>query len=400
MYVSEAYVPVTQELLEKTGMQYADFLLHYKYWKTKLLRGVRLKMKKIGFLVCLILISAFLPAVSAEIDTGEVVVKLQLGNSEMEVNGVLAAIDDSGTAPISVSGRTLVPIRAIIEAFGGGVSWNDSSKTAALTFSGDEVKLVIGKTEAYFNGEPHALDAAPEIIGGRTMLPIRFVAESFNFAVAWDGNTKTVWIIRDSFTGDEYKRLKEELREYGGSPYSEINGNKPYFKDYEKIAASFEYYETLDELGRCGVAEASAAVDLMPSEKRGDISKIKPTGWKNAKYGIVPGGYVYNRCHLLGFQLTGENANARNLITGTRYLNVDGMLPFENKVAGYIKNTGNHVMYRVTPVFDGENLLSSGVLMEALSVEDGGNGLSFCVFCYNVQPGINFDYATGGNALN
>lgn len=357
-------------------------------------------MKKLRFAIALILMLFFPVISSAEIDTGEVVVKLQLGNPEMEINGVSAAIDDSGTVPVSVSGRTLLPIRAVIEAFGGEVSWNDRTKTATLNVSGDKAELTVGKCEAYFNGSQRTLDTAPEIIGGRTMLPVRFAAESFNLAVAWDDASKIVWIIRDTFTADEYSRLKEQLAVYGGEPFTEINENKPYFKKYEKIPASFEYYETLDALGRCGVAEASAAKDLMPSEKRGDISKIKPTGWKNAKYEGVSGGYLYNRCHLLGFRLTGENANARNLITGTRYMNVDGMLPFENRVAEYIKSTGNHVMYRVTPVFDGENLLSSGVLMEAFSVEDEGEGLSFCVFCYNVQPGITLNYATGENTAD
>lgn len=357
-------------------------------------------MKKIRFLICLIVILAFSSAVSAEIDTGEVVVKLQLGNPEIEVNGVSEAIDNSGTVPVSVSGRTLLPIRAVIEAFGGEVSWDDRSKTAALSVSGDKAELTVGQCDAYFNGSKCTLDTPPEIIGGRTMLPVRFVAESFNFAVAWDEISKTVWIIRDSFTGDEYRRLKAGLKDYSGEVFSVINGNEPYFKDYEKIGASFEYYETLDNLGRCGVAEASAATDTMPAEKRGDISKIRPTGWKNAKYEGVPGGYVYNRCHLLGFQLTGENANERNLITGTRYMNVNGMLPFENMVAEYIKSTGNHVMYRVTPVFDGENLLSSGVLMEAFSVEDKGQGIAFCVFCYNVQPGVILNYATGENTAD
>ena len=324
-------------------------------------------------------------------------VKLQLGNPEIEVNGVAAAIDNSGTVPVSVSGRTLLPIRAVIEAFGGEVSWDDLTKTATLSVSGDKAELTVGKCDAYFNGSKRTLDTPPKIIGGRTMLPVRFVAESFNLAVAWDGATKTVWIIRDSFTEDEYSRLKAGLKDYSGEAFSAVNGNKPYFKDYEKIGASFEYYETLDNLGRCGVAEASAATDTMPAEKRGDISKIKPTGWKNAKYEGVPGGYVYNRCHLIGFQLTGENANEKNLITGTRYMNVEGMLPFENEVADYVASTGNHVLYRVTPAFVGPELVARGVEMEAYSVEDEGRGVCFHVYCYNVQPGVEIDYATGEN---
>ena len=143
------------------------------------------------------------------------------------------------------------------------------------------------------------------------------------------------------------------------------------------------------------MAEANIGQDLMPTEKRGAIGQVKPTGWHTVKYDQVEGKYLYNRCHLIGYQLTGENANEKNLITGTRYLNVDGMLPFENMVADYIKETGNHVLYRVTPVFNGNNLLASGVQMEAMSVEDKGAGISFNVFCYNVQPGVEINYADG-----
>ena len=160
---------------------------------------------------------------------------------------------------------------------------------------------------------------------------------------------------------------------------------------------SFEYYSDLDELGRCGTAYSSVGTDLMPTEKRGSISKVKPSGWQVSKYDFVDGKYLYNRCHLIGYQLTAENANEKNLITGTRYLNVDGMLPFENLVADYVKETENHVLYRVTPVFEGNNLVASGVLMEAESVEDAGDGVEYCVYVYNVQPGVEIDYATGEN---
>ena len=188
---------------------------------------------------------------------------------------------------------------------------------------------------------------------------------------------------------------------YSGSPYVEINQNVPYFADSELSKTSYEYYSDLDSLGRCGVCVASVGQDIMPTEKRGDIGSVKPTGWHTVKYaGVVDGNYLYNRCHLIGYQLTGENANNKNLITGTRYLNVEGMLPFENMVADYVKETGNHVMYRVTPVFDGNNLLVSGVLMEAKSVEDNGAGILFNVYCYNVQPGVTIDYATGDSALD
>ena len=184
---------------------------------------------------------------------------------------------------------------------------------------------------------------------------------------------------------------------YSGKPYVEINQNVPYFADSELSTTSYEYYSDLDSLGRCGVCIASVGQDIMPTEKRGDIGSVKPTGWHLVKYDNVDGKYLYNRCHLIAYMLAAENANPQNLITGTRYLNVQGMLPFETKVCDYVKNTGNHVLYRVTPIFDGDNLLADGVLMEAYSVEDAGEGISFCVFAYNVQPGIGIDYATGDN---
>ena len=185
---------------------------------------------------------------------------------------------------------------------------------------------------------------------------------------------------------------------YSGEPYAIVNGNIPYFTASDLTSESFEYYSDLDNLGRCGTAYASVGTDLMPTEKRGSISKVKPSGWQISKYDFVDGKYLYNRCHLIGYQLTAENANEKNLITGTRYLNVDGMLPFENLVADYVKETDNHVLYRVTPVFEGDNLVASGVLMEAESVEDEGDGVEYCVYVYNVQPGVVINYATGENA--
>lgn len=182
---------------------------------------------------------------------------------------------------------------------------------------------------------------------------------------------------------------------YDGKPYVVINDNDPDFTDADMTTTSFESYGELDGLGRCTTAFANIGKDLMPAEKRGSIGEVKPTGWQTAKYDNVDGKYLYNRCHLIGYQLTGENANEKNLITGTRYLNVDGMLPFENMVADYIKETNNHVLYRVTPVFSGDNLVASGVHMEAKSVEDNGDGVLFNVYCFNAQPGIAIDYATG-----
>ena len=174
-----------------------------------------------------------------------------------------------------------------------------------------------------------------------------------------------------------------------------INDDEPDFTEDELQPEAYESYSELDGLGRCGVAEAVIGEELMPTEKRGNIGQVKPSGWQTVKYDIVDGKYLYNRCHLIGYQLTAENANEENLITGTRYMNVEGMLPFENMVADYIRETGNHVMYRVTPVFEGDNLVASGVQMEAKSVEDDGEEICYNVYVYNVQPGIEVDYATG-----
>ena len=185
----------------------------------------------------------------------------------------------------------------------------------------------------------------------------------------------------------------EDIPAYSGDPYVVIDDNQPDFPEEDRTsAASFESYSPLDALGRCGPAYANVGRDLMPTEDRESISSVTPSGWINREY---DGEYLYNRCHLIGFQLTGENANEENLITGTRYMNVDGMLPFENLVADYVTETDNHVLYRVTPVFEGQNLVASGVQMEAWSVEDGGEGVCFNVYVYNVQPGITIDYATG-----
>ena len=187
---------------------------------------------------------------------------------------------------------------------------------------------------------------------------------------------------------------------YSGKAYTAVNGNKPYFTPDEITTKAFEKYGSLDQKGRCTAAFACCGTEIMPGEdeKRGSISNIIPTGWVQAKYDSISGKYLYNRCHLIGWQLSAENANNRNLITGTKYLNIEGMLPFENMVADYIEETGNHVMYRVTPFFEGNNLLASGVQLEAYSVEDDGDGICFNVYCYNVQPGIKIDYSTGDSS--
>ena len=194
--------------------------------------------------------------------------------------------------------------------------------------------------------------------------------------------------------GDSAPELTS-VQEYNQDAFCVVNGNVPQFSAKEITTDSFEEYGDLDPLGRCTVCTASIGKDLMPTEKRGAIGMVKPTGWHTVKYDGIDGNYLYNRCHLIGFQLTGENANTRNLITGTRYMNTEGMLPFENEVAEYVRRTKKHVMYRVTPDFRGRELVARGVQIEAYSVEDKGRGVSFNVYCYNVQPGIEIDYATG-----
>lgn len=212
-----------------------------------------------------------------------------------------------------------------------------------------------------------------------------------------------IWVLAQwLFGGDGGENIGhavsvEEVPAYSGQPYVIINENRPLFTDEELVTESYEQYGQLDRLGRCTVTMACIGPDLMPTEDRGQIGSVKPTGWIQNFYDSVDGGALYNRCHLIGFQLTGENANEKNLITGTRYLNVVGMLPFEDEVAEYVKSTGNHVLYRVTPIFRDNELVARGVQMEAQSVEDGGKGVCFHVYVYNVQPGIYIDYATGEN---
>lgn len=207
--------------------------------------------------------------------------------------------------------------------------------------------------------------------------------------------------ISNNATVENYANIKD-IPEYSGQIYANINNNIPYFNENDYTTEPFEKYSDLDERGRCGVAYANICKEIMPKdgEERGSISSVKPTGWKQKKYN---GEYLYNRCHLIGYQLSNENANELNLITGTKYFNVTGMLPFENEVADYIKEQKNknvHVLYRVTPIFEGDNLLASGVEMEAYSVEDNGKGVCFNVYVYNVQPGITIDYKTGENWEN
>lgn len=192
----------------------------------------------------------------------------------------------------------------------------------------------------------------------------------------------------------------EAIPAYDGKAYVAVNNNEPFFTDSDMTTTAFENYSDLDSLGRCGVAYANICKEIMPTEKRGKIGMIKPSGWHTVKYDVIKDRYLYNRCHLIGYQLAGENANPKNLITGTRYLNVEGMLPFENLVADYVNNTGNHVLYRVTPMFSGSNLVANGVFIEAKSVEDNGGGILFNVYCYNVQPGVGINYENGDSWLD
>lgn len=203
----------------------------------------------------------------------------------------------------------------------------------------------------------------------------------------------------DLVNNNSYVSL-DAIPAYDGKAYVAVNNNEPFFTDSDMTTTAFENYSDLDSLGRCGVAYANICKDIMPTEERGKIGMIKPSGWHTVKYDVIKDRYLYNRCHLIGYQLAGENANPKNLITGTRYLNVEGMLPFENLVADYVNNTGNHVLYRVTPMFSGSNLVANGVLIEAKSVEDNGGGILFNVYCYNVQPGIGINYENGDSWLD
>lgn len=213
---------------------------------------------------------------------------------------------------------------------------------------------------------------------------------------AGKGESKSAWETADW----EMPRAGEEIPAYSGEASVAVNGGIPFFTEEEITEEAFEFYSRLDGLGRCGTAFANVCEEIMPTGERESIGSIRPTGWHKAEYEILPEKYLYNRCHLIGYQLAGENANEKNLITGTRYMNVEGMLPWENMVAEYVEETGNHVLYRVIPDFRGENLVASGVWMEGLSVEDGGEGVCFNVYCYNVQPGIWIDYATGESGLD
>lgn len=349
---------------------------------------------------------------------------------------------ETDTPPTVVDGRTLVPVRAIFEALDATVEWDQSTKTATGTRGGTTVVIQINNTTAYVDGKAKKLDVPAQLVNNRTMVPARFISEALGCDVTWNQTTQTA-AVADTLKGQKiyvtktgkkyhysstcnggtyYEATLAEAMGRGLTPcekcvttdgtsnisqgaagselYTIVNGNVPYFDTSDYTTEPFETYSELDSLGRCGVAYANICQEIMPTEPRGEIGQVKPSGWHTVRYDdVVEGKYLYNRCHLIGYQLAGENANPKNLITGTRYLNTTGMLPYENLVADYVEETNNHVLYRVTPVFDGANLVASGVLMEAYSVEDSGAGVSFCVFVHNIQPGIVIDYATGDSWL-
>lgn len=249
------------------------------------------------------------------------------------------------------------------------------------------------------NPQPDYVDTPATVIADETSVSEASETAEAPESSAAEESIQSAEDVSPQHAGTETQFSYGSIPAYSGSPYVAVNENIPYFTDEELTTQSFETYSELDSLGRCGVAYACIGRDLMPTEDRESISEVTPSGWNNKEYDFVDGGWLYNRCHLIGFQLTGENANEKNLITGTRSMNVDGMLLFENMTADYIKETGNHVMYRVTPVFEGDELVPRGVLMEGKSVEDNGEGILFNVFVYNVQPGVEINYMTGDSKL-
>ena len=249
------------------------------------------------------------------------------------------------------------------------------------------------------NTQPDYVDTPATVIADETSVSEASETAEAPESSAAEESIQSAEDVSPQHAGTETQFSYGSIPAYSGSPYVAVNENIPFFTDEELTTQSFETYSELDSLGRCGVAYACIGQDLMPTEDRESISEVTPSGWNNKEYDFVDGGWLYNRCHLIGFQLTGENANEKNLITGTRSMNVDGMLLFENMTADYIKETGNHVMYRVTPVFEGDELVPRGVLMEGKSVEDNGEGILFNVFVYNAQVGVEIDYMTGDSKL-
>lgn len=320
------------------------------------------------------------------------------------IDGKAVAFTESTGSPFAdENSRTQVPLRVTMESYGALVDWDQSTQTAIVSNNGIVVKVPMGTKYILVNDVKKEIDTKSVVVNSRIYLPIRFVLEAFGANVGWDQANRDVIITSNGKVSElpAYKFDIKKVPVYSGKPYVELNNNVPTFTAAEMKTVSYEKYSNLDSLGRCGVAEACIGVDIMPTTERGSIGQVKPSGWQTIRYDNVDGQYLYNRSHLIGYQLTGENANNKNLITGTRYFNVEGMLPFENKVDDYLeKYKNNHVMYRVTPIFEGNNLVASGVIMEAKSVEDNGKGVSFNVFCYNVQPDIIINYADGTSLSN
>ena len=267
--------------------------------------------------------------------------------------------------------------------------WLKLRKTAAITLCEllAIATIFIGCASTDLSGTEGAGHAAGAVVAGE------------DSSGALGSKDKVDGPQEDLVNNNSYVSL-DAIPAYDGKAYVAVNNNEPFFTDSDMTTTAFENYSDLDSLGRCGVAYANICKDIMPTEERGKIGMIKPSGWHTVKYDVIKDRYLYNRCHLIGYQLAGENANPKNLITGTRYLNVEGMLPFENLVADYVNNTGNHVLYRVTPMFSGSNLVANGVLIEAKSVEDNGGGILFNVYCYNVQPGVGINYENGDSWLD
>ena len=298
----------------------------------------------------------------------------------------------------------IIAIFAAVFVIGVGVSTVDSSAENGST---TEVNTSTTVLHGVYNDEGELITTQDEndVVVSQNAGKIENVLNSNTASDNKNQNNVGSVEVTDSVidginnSNKNYKANLKNIPAFSGKPYYVINGNVPGLKSDNQDVKYFEKYSPLDSFGRCGVAYACLGKETMPTGERGEIGQVKPSGWKTAKYNCVDGKYLFNRCHLIGFQLSGENANNRNLITGTRYMNVEGMLPFENMVADYIKETGNHVLYRVTPIFQGDELVARGVQMEAYSVEDNGDGICFNVYCYNNQPSVKIDYATGNSEL-
>ena len=298
----------------------------------------------------------------------------------------------------------IIAIFAAVFVIGVGVSTVDSSAENGST---TEVNTSTTVLHGVYNDEGELITTQDEndVVVSQNAGKIENVLNSNTASDNKNQNNVGSVEVTDSVidginnSNKNYKANLKNIPAFSGKPYYVINGNVPGLKSDNQDVKYFEKYSPLDSLGRCGVAYACLGKETMPTQERGEIGQVKPSGWKTVKYNCVDGKYLFNRCHLIGFQLSGENANNRNLITGTRYMNVEGMLPFENMVADYIKETGNHVLYRVTPIFQGDELVARGVQMEAYSVEDNGDGICFNVYCYNNQPSVKIDYATGNSEL-